>query len=270
MFGRNKNKFKELDPTAAVAGAPLRCLNLGCGAHFHPDWVNVDLAPSDPRVWHHDLRQSLPFATETFEAVYHSHVLEHIPHGKAPGLIAECFRVLRPGGTLRVVVPDLETIARLYLQNLDAAATGDEVAADRHEWMTLELLDQMVREESGGEMMKHWRQNPMPAEAFVIERLGGEVLGMLEWIRRPSARQAPPPPVTPEEIGRFRAGGEVHQWMYDRLSLRKLLTAASFIDFRICSAVESRIPDFPSYRLDASEEGKVRKPDSLFAEAVKP
>jgi hypothetical protein len=35
-------------------------------------------------------------------------------------------------------------------------------------------MDQMVREESGGEMLKYWQQNPMPAEEFVIERTGRE------------------------------------------------------------------------------------------------
>ncbi len=231
--------------------------------------MNVDLAPSDSRVWHHDLREPLTFDADTFDAVYHSHVLEHIPRDKAPGFLRECLRVLRPGGILRVVVPDLETIARLYLRYLEAA-DGDETAGRRHEWMTLELLDQMVREESGGQMMCYWRQNPMPAEDFVIERMGGEVLGMLEKLRRPGGRAPAPPPATPEEVGRFRASGEIHQWMYDRVSLRTLLTGLGFTSFRVCKAGESGIADFPTFGLDTLPDGSVRKPDSLFVEAVKP
>ena len=196
-------------------------------------------------------------------------MLEHLPQAAAPGLIAECLRVLKPGGILRVVVPDLETIARFYLRECEAAATGDREAARRHEWMTIELLDQLVREKSGGEMLHYWRQNPMPAEPFVIERVGGEVRDILGLLRS-GAEIAKPPPRNEREVARFRASGEVHKWMYDRVSLRALLAGAGFSEIRVCTASESRIPHFASFHLDTDEAGLVRKPDSLFMEAAKP
>jgi len=70
------------------------------------------------------LRQPIPLADGCCAAVYHSHVLEHFPRDEAPGFLSECYRLLRTGGILRVVVPDLETIARLYLQNLEGALVG--------------------------------------------------------------------------------------------------------------------------------------------------
>ena len=142
---------------------------------MHEDWVNLDLVAHLPGVIAHDIRNGLPFGDNSFSAVYHSHVLEHLRRSAAPAFLRECYRVLAPGGILRVVVPDLEAIARLYLKNLEGAVAGDAEAARRHEWMLLELLDQMVRDEGGGEMLRYWRQNPMPAESFVIERMGSEV-----------------------------------------------------------------------------------------------
>lgn len=69
--------------------------------------------------------------------------------------------------------------------------------------------------------------------------------------------------------GVFRNSGEVHKWMYDRYSLKRLLHHSKYIDVRVCTASESRIAGFKTYQLDAV--GKVaRKPDSLFMEAVKP
>ena len=255
-------------------GIPDARVNLGCGSHFHPDWVNVDMVPSSPEVLAHDLRTRLPFDAACFGVVYHSHVLEHFKRAHATAFMRECFRILAPGGVIRVVVPNLEVIARLYLQYLDQAAAGDEQADQRYQWMTLELLDQLVRDEGGGDMLKFWKRNPMPAEDFVVERMGSEVRNAVAALRR----QPGPPDVTdgagPEPdaaaVGAFRCSGEVHKWMYDRWSLAKLLRECGFTDARVCAANESRIPNFVSYLLDLEADGSTRKPDSLFMEAQKP
>ena len=70
------------------------------------------------------------------------------------------------------------------------------------------------------------------------------------------------------EMGRFRRSGEIHQWMYDRFSLSQLLTSCGFREVCSVSAFESGISDWPSYNLDGAD-GVVRKPDSLFMEALK-
>ena len=57
--------------------------------------------------------------------------------------------------------------------------------------------------------------------------------------------------------------------MYDRVSLASLLGELGFVDVRVCQAHESRIDSFDDYQLDRDGE-RVRKPDSLFVEAVKP
>ncbi len=246
------------------SGGKTHLLNLGCGRRFHPDWVNLDIAPADPAVIQHNLLEPLPLDDGTCGVVYHSHVLEHIPKGQAPAFIAECFRVLAPGGVIRIAVPDLEGIAREYLKQLDAANH------EQHEWMTIELVDQLARHRSGGQMLEYWKQNPMPAEELVLKRMGQEASDFIQQFRGSDQPAAQPEPLTPQNVGSFRLGGEVHQWMYDRLSLARLLLGAGFTEARVCSAVESRISGYASYHLDADEHGMVRKPDSLFMEAVKP
>jgi hypothetical protein len=57
--------------------------------------------------------------------------------------------------------------------------------------------------------------------------------------------------------------------MYDRVSLKRLLEECGFTHVRVCTAYESRIEGFASYGLDIVD-GRVRKPDSLFMEAIKP
>ncbi len=246
----------------------MRMLNLGCGSTFHSDWVNVDFINHNGKVIAYDLRLGIPFAEASFDVVYHSHVLEHMPKAWGEFFIKECFRVLRPGGLLRVVVPDLENIAQAYLKSLQEARDGDEGANQRHEWMLVELIDQLTRSQTGGEMLNWWKQQPVPQEDFIIERLGMEAksgINSCKGLPTTKPHTALPPINT-----NFLLSGELHAWMYDKESLARLLKQYNFTDINSVAHNESAIPNITTYGLDTTAEGHVRKPDSLFMEAKKP
>lgn len=65
-------------------------------------------------LYYMNLCKPLPYADNTVTAIFSSHVFEHLFMDEVEKLISECFRVLRPGGVCRVVVPDLEKIMSLY------------------------------------------------------------------------------------------------------------------------------------------------------------
>ncbi|MDJ0579618.1 glycosyltransferase [Crocosphaera sp.] len=255
----------------------MKYLNVGCGSHFHPDWTNVDFVSTQEGVIAHDLRQGIPFEDASFDVVYHSHVLEHFTQGEAERFLEECHRVLRPKGLIRVVVPNLENLAKLYLKYLEEASQGATEAIAKYDWILLEMFDQIARHQSGGEMATYLADENIPNESFIIERIGieGEILIKL---LRPVKEQIPPPfsfdPKTDDfdevalKVGKFRLSGEVHQWMYDRYSLERILTKTGFTDVKVCEAHESRIANFEQFGLDVTQEGRIRKPDSLFVEAV--
>lgn len=245
-------------------------LNLGCGKRFHPDWLNFDFVAHHPDVHQADLRAGIPLPDNYADCAYHSHVLEHFSKAAAPQFIAECHRILKPGGVLRVAVPNLEVIAQLYLSYLEQALTGDGEAQDRYDCMMLEMYDQTVRNRCGGAMLDWWIQPQVKARDFLVERLGDEVKGVLSFFQGSATKPQPQPePGDPLAIGRFRLSGEVHQWMYDRFSLARLLSEGGFREFHTVKASESGIPGFAAFQLDLDENGKTRKPDSLFMEAVK-
>jgi hypothetical protein len=177
--------------------------------------------------------------------------------------------VLVPGGVLRVAVPDLEGICRQYLSELEAAVRGDAESAVRRDWMVVELLDQVARHRSGGEMLRWWSRSPVSQEAFVVGRVGQEAAETIEQLRR-NPVQISPDPIDPAAVGSFRLSGEAHRWMYDRVSLAELLLEAGFRHAHVVGATESALPGFASYRLDTADDGTVRKPDSLFMEAFRP
>ena len=261
--------IEKIDNNAFCNDSQPKLLNLGCGNRYHDSWTNIDFISANEKILAYDLKQGVPFNDYSFHAVYHSHLLEHFPKADAAKFMKECYRVLKPGGVIRIAVPNLEEIARQYLLNLDKAISGDTEAQSRYDWIMLELFDQAVRNYSGGEMLQYWKQDPMPAEDFVIERLGSEVKGFLNSIRSNGNGVSQSKITTAEQIGQFRLSGEIHQWMYDRFSLGKLLSQTGFNNVKVCKAHESSIPNFNNYLLDLEPDGSVRKPDSLFMEAIK-
>lgn len=88
-------------------------LNLGSGRSRLEGWVNVDVPPADLEM---HLNWGLPFAEGVAEHVYLSHVLEHFYRLEALELLRDVHRVLAPGGTARLVVPDIEKCMRAYVQ----------------------------------------------------------------------------------------------------------------------------------------------------------
>lgn len=69
-----------------------------------------------------DLRSRLPFADESVDAVYASHVWEHLHWDVAEAATRECFRILRPGGRIRLIVPDLRERIDAYRNDADPQA----------------------------------------------------------------------------------------------------------------------------------------------------
>jgi predicted SAM-dependent methyltransferase len=281
----------------------MKLLNLGCGRRFHTQWNNVDFISSGNNVIAHNLMLGIPFPDQSFDVVYHSHVLEHFPKSKADFFISECYRVLKNKGTLRVAIPDLEQVVKTYLIALDKASLDASEWRDNYDWILLEMYDQVVRNRSGGNMAEYFVKEKLDNQEFVLERCGLEAKQLLEsgkktWqlihINRQDnklkilLKQVYKTIVHPEyirdlflrvllgkdfealQIGRFRLSGEIHQWMYDRYSLSKLLKECGFEQVTQRSANDSFIPNWVSYNLDTEPDGSIYKPDSLFMEAIKP
>lgn len=110
---------------AAVAQrlSPLR-LHIGCGWLYKEDWVNIDLSMTRADfAW--DLRTGIPFETGSVDAVFHEHLLEHLPLVDGYALTRECFRVLKPGGILRIGVPDAGDVLGSYAGTNDSGWTSE-------------------------------------------------------------------------------------------------------------------------------------------------
>lgn len=236
-------------------------LNLGCGTKTSPRTTNIDwsiharlrrnpvsrrLAPlilkgerqelflSMDDVLVHDLKKGIPASDVNVDAVYHSHVLEHIDRDAVPAFFAEIRRVLKPGGVHRIVVPDLERYARDYLASLAEGLT-DPAARSRHDATVSTMILQMVRREAFGTSHQ--------------ARLQRRVENLL--------------------LGDARKRGETHMWMWDRVNLPEALERAGYQGMEVLDWQTSRIPDWNEIGLDRGADGGEYKPESLYVEALR-
>jgi predicted SAM-dependent methyltransferase len=103
-----------------ASGRELR-LHPGCGPNHLDSWVNIDLVSTSPDLaW--DLSRQAPFPDGSIAAIFNEHMLEHLPLPAAIGFLAECHRLLRPGGVLRIGVPDFGRYARDYARDQELIA----------------------------------------------------------------------------------------------------------------------------------------------------
>lgn len=282
---------RQINTSARPGAGRLPYLNVGCGKRAHPRWFNLDLRPAQPWISEHDVAaEPLPYPDGRFTLVYHSHLLEHLPCNRVGFFLTECWRVLEPGGVVRVVVPDLEQICALYLQTIDDAWLGDAEAQQRRRWLVLELVDQLARTQTGGAMIDHLAQLDPKRRGFVLERLGADAADVSSASRAATSRTDRPTRLRGWLFGswrerllrwllgqeydllreaRFRATGEVHRWMYDRASLRDALEGAGFHSIQLRGPSDSAIPGWDGFHLDTRADGFIAKPDSLFMEGIK-
>ena len=89
-------------------------LHLGCGTKYLPGFVNIDGNLSGKIDLWLDVRNGLPFPPNSVDSIYSAHMFEHFYSDELTHLLQECVRVLKPGGGIRLIVPNLESAIRAY------------------------------------------------------------------------------------------------------------------------------------------------------------
>ena len=102
-----------------VGSHAVRKLQLGAGNHAPAGWLNSDIAPQRDQIYL-DATQVYPFADGTFQYIFSEHMIQALPWEGGIAMLNECYRVLAPGGKLRIVTPNLAKFVRLLTQNPDA------------------------------------------------------------------------------------------------------------------------------------------------------
>jgi predicted SAM-dependent methyltransferase len=147
-----RNETLRRRPLPQAAGLQI---NVGCGDIVVPGWINLDQHPRDGAYYTHVL-DGLPFGDGVARRIHCEHFLEHLQYDHARRFLAECRRVLQPGGWLRVIVPDAGRYCEAYVKNdteffkrLERLGGAAEALAT-----PMQVINQMFR--MGGEHLFAW------------------------------------------------------------------------------------------------------------------
>ena len=108
----------------------MRRVNIGCGPYAQPGYINIDKNARWPNVdIVRDIRLGLPFDDSSVDEILASHVLEHLDSDELMNVMQECYRVLKPGCPINIVVPlhDLESMDHKLILSADSF---DHLASD--------------------------------------------------------------------------------------------------------------------------------------------
>ena len=107
----------------------VRYLRIGAGKHTDQGWLATDLIPERWQVAYMDATKPFPLPDRSFDAIVCEHMLEHVPYDAGMKLLAECHRILKVGGVLRIATPDLSVFC-----DLGSRATRDDDVASYVRW----------------------------------------------------------------------------------------------------------------------------------------
>ena len=266
-----------------------KLLNLACGSKISKvgDWANLDFKSPLSNVRECNILKGLDYQDNYFDVVYSAQFIEHLEINDARNVLLEVSRVLKPGGFIRLVTPDMEELAKSYLKFLsDLNCENNKIIEEKYDWIRLEIFDQIVRSKSGGEIYQFYSKCNEETKGFIIDRLGysgkkqfqfdntinknislSYLLKNINKIPKKLIAKALEI-VLPKKIKKinFIESGEIHKYMHDFYSLSRLLNESKFINIKRAYPEKSSIPEWSKYGLDVIDN-IIDGPLSLYIEA---
>ena len=156
----------------ALRKMPAISLNVGSGGRGLPGWINIDARPAHADIYvAFDIRRRLPLRDGQAERIFAEHVIEHLDfRDDVANVFREFHRVLRPGGVVRIIVPDAERFLRAYVSRSagEFAALGWDMTNLPGDIFTpMHIVNHVFHQ--GGEHLFGWDFETMQ---FMIARAG--------------------------------------------------------------------------------------------------
>ena len=272
----------------------MKFLNIACGNIFinNKDWTNIDFTTNSPDIQKVDLLNGLPFKDNSFDVIYSSHFIEHIPKNHLNTFLSDCYRILKPNGVIRLITPDLEFLISEYSLHI---TNKDFIKSD---FVIELLLDQTVRLVSGGNLAlvinKIKNSEDEDIKNYVKKLLGPNIFSEViisseSRFRQVIGRVQRDPKIVMNILSliwirlvirllpkAFRntnvslaSIGEKHMWVYDFFTLNNALKEAGFCETIKCDFDKSMFDSSIFEELDLTESYPRKGCHQLFVESKK-
>lgn len=127
-----------------LTGTDLVRVMIGAGPTARPGWIATDLTPTRADVIYLDAGEPFPFDTDSVDRIHTEHMIEHVDFATGQNMLSECARVLKPGGRIRILTPDYETMIRLAIGPLDDEAQRHIHDANQRNGMAADQCDEAI------------------------------------------------------------------------------------------------------------------------------
>jgi predicted SAM-dependent methyltransferase len=210
---------------ARTGAAEKLMVNIGGAYFFAPGWRTMEyISPAYPYKrglidYEHDLTAGtpFPFSDGSVDLFYSSHTFEHIPQEHLPRAFREIHRTLRPGGAVRITVPDFDIVYAAYRAGQSDFVRGRMTALSPEKalvrWIAAACVDGVTDDEI--------RTN--------LARMSKEEFADFYSLNVPRATQAQ------------NGANHINWFNYDKLE--RMLREAGFRDIYRSAAQQSRFPE---------------------------
>lgn len=115
----NRIKNQKALINSYIRNNEVRKIQIGCGPNLFEGWLNTDLDCND-NIAYLNAGNRFPIESDTFDFVYSEHLFEHLKVEQQLNMLSESYRILKKGGILRIAMPNIDYLFKVYDQPANA------------------------------------------------------------------------------------------------------------------------------------------------------
>lgn len=136
----HKIKYSKRIKQYINSGGMLK-LQIGSSDNIAEGWLNTDILIRRPGLAYLDAAKPFPIPSNTLDYIYSEHLIEHLSFTEGQNMLEESFRVLKPGGKIRIACPDFDFLIDL------CRGKKTSIQKEYIKWVTVNLINWTNEEE---------------------------------------------------------------------------------------------------------------------------
>ena len=267
--------------------------NFGCGPIFSEiGFDNYDYYGIPGKIKKLDLTKPLNIPDDSYKFCYSSHCLEHISYKQVIEFLKEIYRILKPKGIVRIVVPDFESLVKEYIfilkkvKDSKSAKEDDKRNKINLQFIVDLILDDLTKEDIYGlkdqRLASGYYDSKYVKEVSSLLNNGEEIIDkevlrgsklflrkLKTFIKTKNKLNIIKNKIFFSFVKDPRKNGFAHKWIWDEMQLFYVLQDIGFSSIKRHDFNTSDLEDWHKFKLDSNKINQPLHPLSLYIEASK-